>query len=72
MDDNETEILRANYNEHLKLSPREFYLSMVLAILHQNVLMSPENSRQKNRTNPYFSAQGEHSVAYVEWDLRWS
>lgn len=47
MDDCETGILRANYNEHLKLYPCELYLLMVLAILCQNMLISPENSCQK-------------------------
>lgn len=47
MDDCETGILRANYNEHLKLHPCELYLLMVLAILCQNMLISPENSCQK-------------------------
>lgn len=48
MYNSETEIFRANYNEHLKLHPCEFYLLMVLAILHEKMLFSPKTSSQNN------------------------
>lgn len=56
MDDYETEILRANNDEHFKLHPCECYLLMVPAILHQNMPISPENFSQK-KGNTYLGAQ---------------